>query len=185
VTLLTRALGLVVTLALMGALVWASSAPITAHGSHDAVLRVAWSARPERIEKCRERTEEELAKLPQHMRQRLLCEGVSAQYRLTVLYNGTLVSEQLLHGGGLRQDRRLYVFNEVRLTAGDALLEVRFDLQGDQTPAAEKSKTRGETVPPHLSLEQRVRVRPREVILVTYSPERRALVAVQDAVQVQ
>ena len=39
---------------------------------------------------------------------------------------------------------------------------------------------RGEFVPPSLSLERRVRAVSREVLLVTYSSERRALVTVQN-----
>ena len=174
---LRRAPGVVVGAGVMSAIIWASTAPITVHDSNDAVLRLAWSARPERVEECRERSEEELAKLPQHMRQRVVCEGGSAQYRLAVRRDGAVVSEQVLHGGGLRQDRRLYVFHEVRLAAGDATIEVRFDRLGGDTPNA-RTTQRGETVPAHLSLEQRLHFDPREVVLVTYSPERRALVAV-------
>jgi hypothetical protein len=162
-------------------MIWASTAPFTVHDSNAAVMRLAWSARPERVEECRQRSNEELAKLPQHMRQRIVCDGVSAQYRLTVLYDGVAVSDLLLHGGGLRQDRRLYVFHEVQLRPGDARIEVRFDRQGGETPATVSAESRGETVPPHLLLEQRLRIRPREVVLVTYSPERRALLAVQNS----
>ena len=102
-----------------------------------------------------------------------------------------------MRGGGLRQDRSLYVFHEVPLEPGDAAIEVRFDRLGPDAAAwrlcgepqrmasrgAEARPPRGETVPPHLSFQQRLRVRPREVILVTYSPERRALVAVDEPLQ--
>jgi hypothetical protein len=164
----------------MGVMIWASNAPIAVHDSNDAVLRLAWSARPERVEECHQRSEEELARLPQHMRQRLVCEGVSAQYRLTVWHDGAVVSEQRLHGGGWRQDRRLYVFDEVRLRAGDTTIEVRFDRVGGDAPQSGARENRGETVPAHLSLEERFHLRAREVLLVTYSAERRTLVAVQD-----
>lgn len=188
---LSRTAGVAVAAGVMTAMIWASTAPITVHGSNDAVLRLAWSARPQRVEECRERSEQELAELPQHMRQRVVCEGGSAQYRLTVRHDGAVVSEQVLHGGGLRRDRRLYVFHEVRLRAGDATIEVTFDRLGGDTPsvttddrdvpgrAAGHSEPRGETVPAHLSLEERLHFDPREVVLVTYSTERRMLVAVQ------
>ena len=191
-TFRNRTLGVALAVALMAAIGWLSKAPITVHGSEHAVLRLAWSARPERIENCRQPSNEELARLPAHMRQPIVCEGATAEYRLTVTYGGQVVADVPVRGGGLRQDRSLYVFHEVPLDPGDAAIEVRFDRLGSDAPGAPQSRDelaepgrggqrppRGETVPPHLSFEQHLRVRPREVILVTYSPEGRALVAVR------
>lgn len=189
VKFLRRLPGVAVAAGVIATIVWASTPPITVHESNDAVLRLAWSARPERVEECRERSEEELAKLPQHMQQRVICEGGSAQYRLTVRRDGTVVSEQVLRGGGLRQDRRLYVFHEIPLRSGEATIDVRFDRLEPDAPGAGTKEDRdvhgggagprGETVPAHLALEQRLHFDPREVVLVTYSPERRVLVAVE------
>ena len=183
-----RSVGIALGLATLAAIVWASNAATTVHGSDLAVLRLAWSARPERIESCRQQSEEELAKVPGHMRQPVVCDGVTAHYRLTVRVAGKVVAEQDLHGGGLRQDRRLYVFHEVPLNPGEASIDVRFDrLDPDPPPVAAAPgrvagrQGAGEAVPPHLSFAQRLRIRPREVVLVTYAPERRALVAVQDS----
>ena len=193
-TLLNRIAGLVTAAAVMAGLLWASNAPMTAHGSDAAVLRLAWSARPERIEECRQRSDEELANLPQHMRQPLACEGTTAEYRLRVRIDGSLVTDRIVHGGGLRRDRRLYVFEEVALPPGEAEIDIRFDRVESAQPAnpadaADDGRLehhesvppggRGEFVPPDLSLERRVRVVLREVLLVTYSSERRALIAVQ------
>lgn len=183
-TRLDRALGAALAVAAMAGLVWASSAPMTAHGSPDALLRLAWSARPERIETCRQQSDEELARLPQHMRQAVVCEGTTAAYRLEVRYNGAVIGERVVRGGGLRQDRRLYVFEEFPLPAGEAVIAVRFERLDSGTPAVaaiENQQQRGEAVPPRSSIEQRLRFSTRKVVLVTYDPERRALVAVQDA----
>lgn len=195
-TFLDRALAAGFGFAATAGIVWASTVSIPVHRSEHALLRLAWSARPERIESCRQQSAEELAKLPVHMRQPVVCEGVPAEYRLTVRSGGKLVTDRLVRGGGLRQDRRLYVFEEVRLDPEEAAIQVRFDRLGSNPPVEalteDHSRTlapgsearlqpRGETVPPHLVFEQRLRVRPREVILITYSPERRALVAVQDS----
>lgn len=194
-TPLHRMLGAALAIALMAVIVRGSTASLTVHGSTDGQLRLAWSARPERIEQCRQRTEEELARLPQHMRQPLACEGATAEYRLQVRVDGALVFERVVRGGGLRQDRSLYVFHELTLEPGDTALEVRLDRLGpDPAPVApaemstetpggpgNRRQPRGQAVPPHLSFERRLRVRPREVILVTYSPERRALVAVRES----
>ena len=59
-TIADRAAGAALGLAAMVALVWGANAPITVHGSDQAILRLAWSARPERIESCRQQSEEEL-----------------------------------------------------------------------------------------------------------------------------
>jgi hypothetical protein len=195
-TFLDRALAVGFGFAATAGIVWASTVSIPVHRSEQALLRLAWSARPGRIENCRQQSAEELAKMPAHMRQPVVCEGVPAEYRLTVRSGGRLVTDRLVRGGGLRQDRRLYVFEEVPLDPDDAAIQVRFDRLGSDPPveasADDRSRTvapgsearlqpRGETVPSHLVFEQRFRVRPREVILITYSPERRALVFVQDS----
>ena len=194
-TLVDRALAAAFGAAAMAAISWGSAAPLMVHGSEQGMLRLAWSARPERIENCRQLSEEELAKQPLHMRQPVVCEGASAQYRLTVRSGDTIITEQIVRGGGLRQDRRLYVFHEVPLDPGEVSLDVRFDRLDSGSPQvapgsqarrpAEPSQTPeapgSETVPPNLSFVQRLHVRPRAVVLVTYSPERRALIAVQDA----
>jgi len=181
---LDRTIGLAAAVAATAAIVWASNAPMTVHGSKQGMLRLAWSVRPERVEVCREQSPEELAKLPQHMRQPLVCEGTSARYRLTVRREGDLVVDRMLHGGGVRQDRRLYVFEELPLALAQTSIEVRLDRIDDATT---RPSPRGnqvvavESVPPHLSLSQRVSVEPRHVLLVTYSPERRTLVVVDDS----
>lgn len=185
-TTIDRAAGAVVALAGMAAIVWAASAPITIHGSDHAILRLAWSARPERIENCRQQTEEELARVPAHMRQPIVCEGVSAQYRLTVRHDGMEVANRTVHGGGLRQDRRIYIFDELPLEPGDRTIEVRFERidSAFRVPqVAASGQPGGETLPPQLALVRQFHVEPREVILITYSPERRALVGIEGSRQ--
>jgi hypothetical protein len=189
-TLLKHLPAALLTAAVMAALVMASHAPLTSRASADAVLRLAWSARPERIETCRAQTEAELAKLPQHMRQPVVCEGTTARYRLTVLHEGRMVADRLVHAGGLRQDRRLYVLEEMPLPVGETLVEVRFDRVDVNQASLPVSTTspppgrqadhlqRGETVPPHLAFAERLRVAPLTVVLVTYDPERRHLIRV-------
>lgn len=178
------------TIGVMAALVTASHAPLTSHASAGAVLRLAWSARPERIETCQVQTEAELAKLPPHMRQPVTCAGTTAHYRLTVLHEGRLVADRLVHAGGLRQDRRLYVLEEMPLPVGETLVEVRFDrveadppslpvVKSPLQPARQADRLqRGETVPPHLAFAERLRAAPRTVVLVTYDPGRRQLIRV-------
>jgi hypothetical protein len=189
-----RAAGAACTAAVMAALAWTSSAPMTVNGPEHALLRLAWSARPERIETCREQSAEELARLPPHMRQPLACEGTTAQYRLQVRVDGTLLVDRTVHGGGLRRDRRLYVFEELPLRPGDVAVDVRFDRlgsgrardagEGTATPGTADEYARvgaplehgtagrtADSVPAHSAISERLRLSPREVALVTYDPQ--------------
>ena len=107
------------------AIVVASHVPIPVHPSEAAMLRVAWSARPERVESCRTLSEEELSALPQHMRQRVVCEGTTASYRFEVRREGEIIASSTVRGGGMRHDRQLYIFRELPIPSGRSTLEVR------------------------------------------------------------
>ena len=102
-----------------------SAAPFRVNALPDARLRVAFSARPERIETCRTPSESELANLPAHMRQGVVCEGTTATYRLEVRRDDSLVATALLRGGGLRHDRRLYALREFTVPNGRSTIDVR------------------------------------------------------------
>jgi hypothetical protein len=123
---LDRVVGGVIGLAAAAGIGWASNFPMTPHASPDAVLRLAWTARPERVEDCRPQSDEALAKLPAHMRQSVICEGTTASYRLEVRREGALVAEQTVRGGGLHHDRPLYVFREIPMRAGETAISVKF-----------------------------------------------------------
>jgi hypothetical protein len=192
-SVLDRTAGVLLAAAALAGLAWASDVPTRVHRSHGAILRLAWSARPERVESCRERTAEELSRLPQHMRQPLACEGSTAEYRLQVRVDGAVLADRVVRGGGLRRDRQLYVLEELPVPPGDTAVDIRFDRVEPAASAAAAAgqpaiadirsaaaRPQGEPVPPHLSLELRRRFSAREVILVTYSPESRTLVAVQN-----
>ena len=203
-TLLGRAIGMATAVLVTVGITWASSVRLPL-SPEVAFLRLAWTARPERIEDCRPQHEEELAKLPAHMRQAVVCTGTTATYRLEVLREGAVIADQIVRGGGLRHDRPLYVFRDISLPPGDAAIAVRFfrvDVVGKQTasdaaPAGspqdrhsmnddrrrreDEERIRGqeEAIPAVLPLERRFHFMPREVILVTYDAERRELVALE------
>jgi hypothetical protein len=107
----------------------------------DARLRVAFSARPERIEKCRTLSADELANVPQHMRQAVVCEGTTAAYRLEIRRDDSLLARALVHGGGLRHDRRLYVLRELRIPSGPSTIDVRL-VRMDSAAAPSHSERR-------------------------------------------
>jgi hypothetical protein len=126
VTAIQRATGITVAIAAALALAWVSTAPLSVSDSPDAQVRLSWGARPERIERCRTLSDEELAKLSPQMRQREECEGTTARYRLEVLRAGVTIASEEVRGGGLRHDRELYVFHEMPVPAGRAEFAVRF-----------------------------------------------------------
>lgn len=195
----TRAAGVVAAVggtALLGAL---SRTPLSAYPDPAPLVRLAWSVRPERIETCRTLSDAELADVPAHMRQRVQCEGRSAEYRLSVRIDDRLVLDTLVRGGGARNDRPVYVFREVAVAAGPHELEVRFAreaLPGDSAQeeeheeaagdtllgaraareAEERLRRREEAIPPELELDATLTSVEREVQLVTYDVDRRALV---------
>lgn len=129
-------LGVAAAAAVVIATAAASHTTITLNRNDASMLRVALSARPERVENCRTVSDEELAALPQHMRQRVICDGVTARYNFEVLRDDVLLASSEVTGGGLRHDRQLYLFRELSLPAGRAVLEVRLTRIDSGAPAS-------------------------------------------------
>ncbi len=148
---------------------WASTLAVTMAPGDEAVVRVAFRARPERIEVCRDSTPEELASVPAHMRQARVCVGGPATYRLHVRLDENVIADEIVHGGGLRGDRPIYVLRETLVAPGERLIVVRFTRQEAGPPAPASA------VPDSLVLEHRVRLAPRGVALVTYDEETRTM----------
>lgn len=122
---LHRGIGIVAAVAATYALAAASRLPVPVHPADDALVRLAWSVRPERMETCRTLGKEELEELPAHMRQRVVCEGTTARYRLELRHDDRLVASALVRAGGMRRDRQVYVFREVAVPSGPGVIEVR------------------------------------------------------------
>src|SRR6266542_87023 len=79
-----------------------SRGPYTPDRADNAIVRLAWRARGERVEQCRRLTEEELERLPAHMRQEEQCEGRILPYRLQVRVDGAGVLHELVLAAGAR-----------------------------------------------------------------------------------
>ena len=204
--ILRRGLAVIVTSAAALALAALSTAPFRVHTDPTARLRVAFSARPERIERCRTLSADELANLPQHMRQSELCEGTTAHYRLEVRRNDSLLATALLRGGGLRHDRRLYALRELVVPSGRGTIDVRVtrldtvaarrdddaherdegehgdDARRDLLARDQDERRRrvADEIPASLDLREDVTLAPREVLLVTYDQASRRLRTVRD-----
>ncbi|NIP83637.1 MAG: hypothetical protein GWM90_32180 [Gemmatimonadetes bacterium] len=165
----------------------------TATPADRAELRLAWRARVPRVEECRRLTRAEREALPVHMRREVVCEGRVSSYRLEIVVDGTVRHRSVVEGAGARGDRPLYVFEALALEPGRHAVRVAFErigadagptasASGDRPPAEVSEPVpgrspRGGTVPDRLVLEERLELGSREVVLVTYDADARALVA--------
>lgn len=157
-TVLRTALALAVAAALTALLVVGSGAPYVDRGDDGALIRLSWRAVGERVEECRQPTEAELAALPPHMRQREICEGRLAPFRLDVSIDGAPRFVGEIRPAGAREDRPTYVLHEFPVAPGAHRVRVRFaTVRPDAAPGAA----------PPLTLDATVVVEARDIALVT------------------
>ncbi len=177
---------------------WLSQAPWRVPEAERALLRLAWSGRPERIEHCRALSDEELERVPAHMRQRVRCEGSSARYLLRVTVSGAAGLVDTLVGGGARRDRPIHLLRDLPLDPGshriavslrriDSLPEVTtgpgaapsgtaMSREREEREGQERERARHEALPPVLDLAADLRLDAGDVALVTFDPDSRRLV---------
>lgn len=185
----------------LGVMARASATSVSFHKGAAARLRLSWSARPERIEVCRTVSAEELAQREVHMRQQVECDGHFATYALRIESDGHVIGEAVVHGAGLRHDRPLYLLREFDVAPGVHRMRVSFtrvektdddaaafanttSTEADtgifagraQREAVEHARRAGAAIPPHLEIDTTLVFAPRQVMIVTFAPERRALV---------
>ena len=188
-----------VTSAMLYGLVVASSATVVRKRSAASRVRLSWSARPERIEVCRELSAAEIAEREEHMRQRVECDGRFATYRLSVEADGRSLHESVVRGAGLRHDRPLYLLREIDLAPGRHRLRVTFtrrETSGNEASAVaraapagadtglfagraereatERSRRARAAIPPRLLLDTVLTLGPERAIVVSFDPERKA-----------
>lgn len=120
------ALGLPVTVGLAWLLAASSGVNAPWHPAGATELRLSWSARPERIETCRELSDAELAERPAHMQRRIECVGGLATYDLTVTVDDAVLDDEVIHGSGLRQDRPIFLLRRYPLVEGEHRVRVTF-----------------------------------------------------------
>lgn len=183
----------------------ASAAPLPYHSAATARLRLSWSARPERIEVCRTLSAEELRERPEHMRQRVECEGSFATYALRVELDARVVGDVVVHGGGFRRDRPLYLLREFPVSAGPHRVRITFTRRERtdddaaafapavvpaadtglyagraQREAAEHARRAHAAIPPRLALDTSLVFAPRSVALIGFDAERKVLLVQSD-----
>jgi hypothetical protein len=165
------------------------------HADENGVLRLALTARPERIESCRRLSDAELAERPAHMRVAVECEGTTATYRLRVWRDSTLLDDGVVRGGGFRHDRPIHLLREYQVAPGRQAVRVSLERVESVAPdtamatadsglsldratreAEEQQRGRQEALPSRIVLEQSLDLGARQVALVTWDPVQRSLV---------
>ena len=179
---------------------WASAAPLAYQPAGVARLRLSWNARPERIEVCRSASDEELEREEEHMRQRVVCDGRFATYALRVEADGRLLSESIVRGAGLRNDRPVYLLRDFDLSSGEHRVRVSFTrrertdtIATNAAPSAragadtgifagraeretdERRRRARAAIPARLVLDTTLAFAPGRVLVVTFDGDRRAL----------
>jgi hypothetical protein len=152
-----------------------SQVPYGVERSGDAMLRLSWRIRGERVEECRRLTQAELEALPLHMRREEVCEGRIAPYRLTIELDGRTLEDALVSAAGARNDRPIYVFREIRLPPGAYAATIRFVRDGEDAACTGEEAPEGRS-PACLELSSPIRLGQGEIALVTYEEESRRLV---------
>lgn len=121
-----RAGAVVLTLAGAAALAALSAWPMPGDPAEHALLRLDWRLRGEEAGDCLRPREEDLERLPLHMRNPNACLGALPPYHLRVWVDDALVVEDVVRGGGARQDRPLTVYRSVRVTPGARRIRAEF-----------------------------------------------------------
>ncbi len=196
--------GVAGTAAVTWGLAFASAVPLSSARHDTAVLRLSWSARPERIEVCRALSAAELAQREEHMRQRVDCVGHFATYDLRVESDGRLLHESVAQGAGLRHDRPMYLLRELSVAPGVHHLRIAFarrertdndaeafaavSAAGADTglfagraerETAEHERRARAAIPARLALDTTLAFQAGRAIVVTLDPERRELAIVR------
>jgi len=161
--LVRTAVAAVVTLGLAAALAASSGGAWRWYTADATELRLSWSMRPERIEQCRTLDAAELEKRPVHMRRAVECEGRAATYTLLVLAARDTLEEAVVTGGGLRQDRPIFLLRSYSLSPGARQIRVQFTRREPLDSASA-----GSPIPSPLVLDTTITFEPGAAVLVSY-----------------
>lgn len=166
---LRQALRLAVSLALAGLVAFLVRIPM-GEPPEDAFLRLALRTASGRIETCRDRTPEELAELPAHMRQPRGCDRHLLPYRLTVAVDGEPRIDRVVQSPGVREDRPLVVDETLVLPPGRIRVEVVF-VPEPAGGVSEGPLAEAWSQAPRYRLEESAELRAGRITLVTLDDE--------------
>lgn len=116
----------VATIIAMAAIAGLSAFPYERQVAH-SVMRVAIRLPGQVSEVCRDRTAEELAKLPLHMRTPRECERVALDYALSIEVDGQSVLKSTLSARGARGDKPLLFEDDLVIAPGSHKVSVRLN----------------------------------------------------------
>ena len=180
-----------VTAATVLSIGWLARAPYSPPGNGVAVLRLSWRMMPNRTEHCRQRSDEELEKLPAHMRSRTICRREEARYRLVVQIDDQTADTTRL---AAQNDAPIFVWSEQRLVPGLHRVRVSFARESaasrrdrdEQHERDEEHERDDEREREHrdqhaLDIDTRVTAQTGMVELITLDPVARRLVLVRSA----
>lgn len=97
---------------------FSTSPPYRHLGADQALVRLSFSHAAQRIGECRERTPEELAKLPPNMRAPLVCPRERAPVSVELEIDGRLVYQALAPPSGFTRDGAATVYQRLPIAAG-------------------------------------------------------------------
>lgn len=167
-----RLAAVLVTVAGASGLVTWSARPMRlaqSSASH-AVLQLDWRVRAEEAGDCLRPRPEDLASLPAHMRNPDACLGGLPPYRLQLWIDETLMIDDVIRGGGAREDRPLTVYREVPVAAGGHRIRATFVRE---TPSQDgRPETRE---PANLRVDTTATLQARRVLLVVRRQDTGAL----------
>lgn len=159
---LRRVVGGVLAAAAVLVLAALTRVPYSGAAEDEARVRLSWRIRSEQVRTCVPPTEEELERLPPHMRNPDACVGDVPPFRLRVRLDDRTVVDRRVRASGARGDRPMYVLHDVPVTPGPHRLAVEFQQERDGDEAVGRRER-----PLELELEADVDLEPREVVLVT------------------
>lgn len=120
------AMGGIVTLVLSLAVAWLSAAPAWQTVPENmALLRLSFSHSGDRSASCRDRTPEELAKLPPNMRQTQICDRRRPPIYVELEVDGTLIYGAEIAPSGIAGSGPSRLYERLLLPAGTHNLTVR------------------------------------------------------------
>lgn len=161
-----------------------SEVPYAAGGDRGAELRLSWRLRRGAERTCRRLTAEELARLPQHMREEEVCERRVPPYRLRVTLADTVLDDRLVVAAGARADRPLAVVGQFAVVPGIHPLRVEFTRASDAATDSTAAQPSPGDAPTHrppprgphrLVLDTVLTFAASRVLVVTYDDERQQL----------
>lgn len=94
-------------------------------GSDEGMLRMSWKLTGQRQEDCRDLSEKEILARPKHMRKSRECSEIYYSYMLRYKI-GDVTGQESIQPAGMRKDRPLLIFKEIKLKPGTYAVDIEF-----------------------------------------------------------